>query len=118
MNNGDIDPADFEKWFDFANCLKSALEIIEGQAHFPEAKNLKTIFGVPSVVWDEQPYEDDGTLRGNKMTDDFVLAGLEVGASKTSKVFKFSTNSISSLKIVQKLICFLDSTKKSMESCE
>jgi hypothetical protein len=86
VNDGDIDPADFGKWFDFANCLKSALEIIEGQAHFPEAKNLKTVFEVPSVVWDEQPYEDDGTLRGNKISDDFVLAGLEVGASKTSKI--------------------------------
>lgn len=118
MNDGDIDPKDFGKWFDFANCLKSALEIIEGQAHFPEAKNLKTVFGVASVVWDEQPYEDDGTLGGNKITDDFVLAGLEIGASKTSKVFKFSTDSNSTLKIVQELKLFLDSTRKSLESCE
>ncbi|CBY12269.1 unnamed protein product [Oikopleura dioica] len=86
VNDGDIDSVDFGKWFDFANCLKSTLEILEGQAHYPEAKNLKTSWGEVSVKWDEKPYIDDGSTAGNEITDDVVLAGLEIGSSKTSKI--------------------------------
>jgi len=64
------------------------LEILEGQAHYPEAKNLKTSLGEVSVKWDEKPYIDDGSTDGNEITDDVVLAGLEIGSSKTSKVLK------------------------------
>ena len=37
--NGELDPADFGEWWPFANCLKSAMLLIEGQAYFKVDNN-------------------------------------------------------------------------------
>ena len=34
VSNGELDPEDFGEWWNFANCLKSAMLLIEGQAYF------------------------------------------------------------------------------------
>jgi len=82
---GELDPDNFGKWFDFANCLKSVMNIIEGQALFPEAKNVKEWSGQigysQDLKWDEKPYADDGSLEGNQSTADSVLSGQAIGAS-------------------------------------
>ena len=90
--DGDLDPDNFGKWFDFANCLKSVLNIIEGQAFFPEAKNVKSWGGKigysQDLKWDEKPHADDGTLEGSESSDDVVLSGQAIGASKLASVIE------------------------------
>ena len=93
MAEGELDPDNFGKWFDFANCLKSVMNIIEGQALFPEAKNVKEWTGKigysQDLKWDEKPFSDDGTRTGNQSTTDSVLSGQEIGASNLASVSLF-----------------------------
>ena len=85
---GDIDPNDFGDWYKFAKCMKSALEILEGQAYYPEIKidkvMLKTGYVATSYP-ENKPWKDDGTENGLEMSDDDILAGRTVGDSKMAK---------------------------------
>ena len=86
--NGEIDPADFGQWFDFAKCMKNVMHILEGQAYFPEVLVEKTLFkvGYSSQSHPEmKPHSDDGSATGLEQTDDDVLAGRTVGDSKMAK---------------------------------
>ena len=86
--NGAIDPADFGEWFDFANCMKSAMQILEGQAYFPEimVEKISQKQGYFATSYPERkPYSDNGSARGKEQHDDDVLAGRPVGDSKLAK---------------------------------
>ena len=85
VSNGEIDQADFGKWYNFANCMKNALNILEGQAYMPEIMLTKTKVGTgyASVPhYDQKPFTDDGSEEGEEQTDDTIMAGLAVGSSK------------------------------------
>ena len=43
--NGEIAQNDFGKWYDFSNCMKNAMQILEGQAYFPEIFVTKIVGG-------------------------------------------------------------------------
>ena len=70
------------------------MNIIEGQAFFPEAKNVKSWNGKigysQDLKWDEKPHADDGTEEGSESSEDVVLSGQAIGASKLASVREHS----------------------------
>ena len=43
MPLGELHPADFGEWKPFTECMRDAMQLLEGQAYFPEAKIDKDI---------------------------------------------------------------------------
>ena len=81
---GALHPADFKEWLPFVTCMRDAMQLIEGQAYFPEAKITKEILtvGYQAKVFTElPPYSDNGTEEGQEVEGDEPLAGKIIGAS-------------------------------------
>ena len=88
--DGQIDPTDFGKWFNFANCMKNAMQILEGQAYFPEVRVDKQVMrvGYTAQSYPElKPHRDDGSATGEEQSDDNVLAGRPIGSSNFAQKY-------------------------------
>ena len=71
----------------FTECLRDAMQLIEGQAYYPEAKITKKIGSVgytATVFTDLPPFEDNGTEQGVQMND-VPLTGRKIGASNMAR---------------------------------
>lgn len=82
--DGEIDPRDFGEWYDFAKCMKNALQLLEGQAYKPEimiAKKVKKVGYDYETFEHKRPHVDDGSLNGKELMSDAVLAGRPIGMS-------------------------------------
>lgn len=87
--DGEVKAQDFGKWADLVNCMKGALQLIEGQAYYPETREeikdlgkanyLSTIFENELPVMDgpgkngkPSPYEGERPLSGRPIGDSIM----------------------------------------------